>query len=123
VALLLAVPAERSAFLVSPRSRLSTDLFSTAETQSVSIVLSVLILLLSPSTSPPPVHSLGLNHLLTLAASHSAAFKEATAALPPHQRGLLEDSIRAAVGKGRSGAVGGGGGKSAEPKIELRLFG
>jgi hypothetical protein len=126
VALLLAVPTERSEPFFSHfafRSSRADPHNIPSETQSVSIILPVLILLLSPSTSPPPLHCLALNHLLSLAASHSPAFKEATAALPPHQRGLLEDSIRAAVGKGRSGGGVGGGGKSAEPKIELRLFG
>ncbi|GAA5876048.1 hypothetical protein JCM8547_003540 [Rhodosporidiobolus lusitaniae] len=91
------------------------------KTQSLSILLPVLILLLSPTTPPPPTHHLALNHLLTLAATQSAYFKEANAALPEEQRRILEESIRAAVGKGRSG--GALGGKSVEaPRIELKLF-
>ncbi|GAA5889046.1 hypothetical protein JCM6882_009727 [Rhodosporidiobolus microsporus] len=102
-----------------------TSVAAERKSQSLSILLPVLILLLSPAPSPPPVHTLALNHLLTLAASHSFHFKEATAALPEDQRNLLEGSIRASLGKGRggAGAAGGAQGKSAEPKIELRLFG
>ncbi|GAA6032931.1 hypothetical protein JCM8097_000054 [Rhodosporidiobolus ruineniae] len=92
-------------------------------TQALSILLPTLILLLSPS-SASPLHPLALNHLLNLAASHSAHFKEATAGLPADERQLLEDSIRAAVGKGgRGGAAAAGQGRTAEPKIELKLFG
>ncbi|GAA5914098.1 hypothetical protein JCM5296_003575 [Sporobolomyces johnsonii] len=98
-------------------------------TQSLSILLPVLILLLAPSThvAPPPAHSLALSHLLTLAGSYSQNFKAATAALPDDQRKLLEDSIRAAVsrgaGGGRGGAVGGKGAGEEAPKIELKMFG
>ncbi|BGP19331.1 hypothetical protein JCM10213v2_007420 [Rhodosporidiobolus nylandii] len=101
VAVLLAVPAER-------------------RTQSLSILLPVLVLLLSPSPFPPPTHTLALNTLLTLASSHSGAFKEATAALAEPDRKLLEDSIRAAVGGGTRKA---GAARKEEPKIELKLFG
>lgn len=88
-------------------------------TQSLSILLPVLILLLSPpSASPAPSHALAISHLLQLAATHSVNFKEAASALSAHQRTLLESSIRAQVG----------GGKKAEqameaPKISLKSFG
>ncbi|GAA5821540.1 hypothetical protein JCM11251_000898 [Rhodosporidiobolus azoricus] len=102
---LMAVPAER-------------------KPQSLSILLPVLILLLSHSPSPPAAHTLALNHLLTLATTHSANFKEATSNLPDDERSLLEGSIRAALGKGRGGSAAmAGQGMGAEPKIELRLFG
>lgn len=69
------------------------------------------------------MHTVALNHLLTLASSLSLHFKEATAALSEHERKLLEDSIRAAVGgKGRGGAAVAKGQEEA-PRIELRMFG
>lgn len=92
-----------------------------AGTQSLSILLPVLILLLSPSATPPvpPCHTLGITHLLNLAATYSGNFKEATAALPEEQRKLLEASIRA--------QVSGPGGKRPQeraeaPTISLKMF-
>ncbi|GAA6010487.1 hypothetical protein JCM11491_006962 [Sporobolomyces phaffii] len=99
-------------------------------TRSMSILLPTLILLLSPAvrthgSSPRPMHALALHHLLQLAATHSAQFKEATGALREDERKLLEESIRATV-RGASGGGGGGGGgtggSSEVPKIELKLF-
>ncbi|GAA6022908.1 hypothetical protein JCM10207_006860 [Rhodosporidiobolus poonsookiae] len=89
-------------------------------TQALSILLPTLIQLLSPSSPAPPAHTLALAHLLALAGAHSAHFKEATAALPEEKRGLLEESIRASLGRG-----GGKAGREERegPKIELKLFG
>lgn len=94
--------------------------FSSAGTQSLSILLPVLILLLSPSTSPPipPCHTLAITHLLQLAAAQSVNFKEATAALGEEQRKLLESSIRAQVGGGRKLEQA-----TEAPKISLKSFG
>jgi hypothetical protein len=83
-------------------------------------LLPVLILLLSPASTPlPPSHALAINHLLSIAGSHSANFKEATVALNEEERKVLEASIRA--------SVGGGGAREEEkkeaPKISLRSFG
>lgn len=101
--------------------------FATAGTQSMSILLPTLNLLLSTSSTPTrPVHSLALNYVLQLAAAHSSHFKEATAALPEAGRKLLEESIRATVkGPGGAGTRGGAGGAQTggeAPKIELKLF-
>lgn len=87
-------------------------------TQSLSVLLPVLILLLSPTTTPaPPSHTLAITHLLQLASAHSAHFKEATAALGEDQRKELEMSIRASVGGGRREER-----REEAPKIELRSF-
>ncbi|GAA5869068.1 hypothetical protein JCM16303_000350 [Sporobolomyces ruberrimus] len=96
-------------------------------TQSMSILLPTLNLLLSPSTSPtPPVHSLAVSYLLQLASAHPIHFKEATGILPEDQRKLLEESIRATMRGGGGGTRGGGGagqnGVGEVPKIELKLF-
>ncbi|GEM12259.1 clathrin-coated vesicle protein [Rhodotorula toruloides] len=94
------------------------------KTQSLSVILPTLVLVLSTSRPPPPLHTIALNYLLTLATSLSLHFKEATAALPEDQRKLLEDSIRAAVG-GKAGRGGPAVAKGQEeaPRIELRMFG
>lgn len=126
VGVLSGVPIDRrrSPAFFTPLARLKlTPLTTHAGTQSLSILLPVLILLLSPSTTPPtpPSHTLAITHLLHLASAYSINFKEATAALGDEQRKLLEASIRAQVG-------GGAGVKRAEqtneaPKISLRSFG
>ncbi|KAM0751074.1 ARM repeat-containing protein [Meredithblackwellia eburnea MCA 4105] len=88
-------------------------------TQSLSVLLPVLILLLSPNATPsPPCHVLAITHLLTLASNYSANFKEATAILSESQKKDLETSIRASVG-GRGGADK----KDEAPKISLKSFG
>ncbi|GAA6063853.1 hypothetical protein JCM10212_000333 [Sporobolomyces blumeae] len=96
-------------------------------TQSLSIILPTLNLLLAPARHPaPPTHSLALTFLLRLATAQSLFFKEATAALDPDQRQVLEDSIRATVSGGArapGSAASGKAGGDETPKIELKLFG
>ncbi|KAI5476389.1 Armadillo-type fold domain containing protein [Pseudohyphozyma bogoriensis] len=87
-------------------------------TQSLSILLPVLILLLSPSSStPPPCHALAISHLVSLASSFSVNFKEANAALGEEQRRVLESSIRRTVG----GGSGAREEKREQPKISLKF--
>lgn len=87
--------------------------------QALSILLSVLILLLSPIAVPaPPIHVLALGHLVSIAGSHSVNFKEAAAALDEDQRKILETSIRASVGGGRREEE-----RKEAPKISLKSFG
>ncbi|BGP10695.1 hypothetical protein JCM10049v2_006587 [Rhodotorula toruloides] len=92
-------------------------------TQSLSVILPSLVLLLSSSRPPSPMHTVALNHLLALATSLSLHFKEATAALPEDERKLLEDSIRAAVGGKDRGGPAVAKGQEEAPRIELRMFG
>ncbi|GJN93690.1 hypothetical protein Rhopal_006747-T1 [Rhodotorula paludigena] len=92
------------------------------KTQALSIVLPTLILALSPRHPSPAIHTLALNHLLSLATSQPAHFKEVTAALPEDKRRLLEESIRAAVGGGRGSGAAAKGAEEA-PRIELKMFG
>lgn len=88
-------------------------------TAAFSILLPVLILLLSPSSTPlPPSHRLAISHLLTLASSSPINFKEATTGLSEEQKSLLEVSIRASVGGTKRDEE-----KKEEPKISLRMFG
>ncbi|SGY11546.1 BQ5605_C090g13049 [Microbotryum silenes-dioicae] len=86
-------------------------------TQSLSILLPVLILLLKPS-SPSASHTLAIKHLIQLASSNSSSFKEATFSLSEEQRTTLETSIRAQVGGTRRVEV-----KEEAPKISLKMFG
>lgn len=98
-------------------------LLSLARDDQRSRLLSVLIpattLLLRPSQTPPStVHSSGIAHLLSLAASSSASFKEATTQLDPSVREVLEMSIRKAVEGAAATAVQ----QSVKPQISLRSF-
>lgn len=91
--------------------------------QSLSILLPILILLLSPATSPASAsHQLALSHLIALASAHPVAFRQAAAALEDVQRQLLEVSVRASVAGG-SGANGKREAIKEIPKIELKSFG
>ncbi|SCV73304.1 BQ2448_7230 [Microbotryum intermedium] len=87
------------------------------KTQSLSILLPVLILLLKPS-SPSASHTLAITHLIQLASSNSSSFKEATLNLTEEQRTTLETSIRAQVGRTRKVET-----KDEAPKISLKMFG
>ncbi|KAK4701730.1 HEAT repeat-containing protein 5, partial [Phenoliferia sp. Uapishka_3] len=88
-------------------------------TQSLCVLLPVLILLLSPNViPPPPSHTLAISHLLSLASSFSVNFKEANAALSEEQRKELEASIRASVTGGRKEEK-----REEAPKISLLSFG
>ncbi|KAG1754151.1 armadillo-type protein [Suillus lakei] len=97
-------------------------LVSLAKDEQRSRLLSVLLptttLLLRPSQMPPStIHSNGIAHLLSLAASSPASFKEATTQLDPSVREVLEMSIRKAV-EGTAGAVQ----QNMKPQISLRSF-
>lgn len=93
--------------------------FNLIGTASLSILLPVLILLLSPTTTPlPPSHVLSISHILSLAASNSTNFKEATLGLNDEQKKTLEASVRASVGGGKKEEE-----RKEAPKISLKLFG
>lgn len=83
------------------------------------VLLPTATLVLDPNcSSPSPLHTQGITHLLSYATSAPAAFKEATGTLPNTTRDILEISIRQAVG-------GMGGAKQAQatkPQISLRSF-
>ena len=68
--------------------------------KALAIVLPTLVVLLEPSVSqpPPPLHTFTVTQLMAIAAQHQVHFKEATAALAPEKRALLESAIRAHVG-------------------------
>ncbi|KAG1837702.1 armadillo-type protein [Suillus subalutaceus] len=84
----------------------------------LSVLLPTITLLLRPSQMPPStIHSSGVAHLLSLAASSPASFKEATTQLDPSVREVLEVSIRKAV-EGAAGPVQ----QSMKPQISLRSF-
>lgn len=84
----------------------------------LSVLLPTVTLLLRPSQMPSStIHSSGIAHLLSLAASSPASFKEATTQLDPSVREVLEMSIRKAV-EGTAGAVQ----QSIKPQISLRSF-
>ncbi|GAA5989051.1 hypothetical protein JCM10908_006285 [Rhodotorula pacifica] len=95
------------------------------KTQSASILLPVLLRLVAPSSSSPPLRSIASAHLVSLATSAPAHFKEATGALEPDDRTLLEESIRFALGQGpkRSAAGNNAGAQEEAPRIELKMFG
>ncbi|KAG2133962.1 armadillo-type protein [Suillus cothurnatus] len=83
-----------------------------------SVLLPTITLLLRPSQIPPStIHSSAIAHLLSLAASSPASFKEATTQLDPSEREVLEMSIRKAV-EGAMGPVQ----QSMKPQISLRSF-
>lgn len=83
------------------------------------VLIPTTTLLLRPSQTPPStVHSSGITHLLSLAASSPASFKEATTQLDPSVREVLEMSIRKAVG----GIAGTTAHQSVKPQISLRSF-
>ncbi|KAG1895185.1 uncharacterized protein F5891DRAFT_1194542 [Suillus fuscotomentosus] len=84
----------------------------------LSVLLPTITLLLRPSQMPPStIHSSDIAHLLSLAASSPASFKEATTQLDPSAREVLKMSIRNVV-KGAAGSVQ----QSMKPQISLRLF-
>jgi hypothetical protein len=91
-----------------------------AGTQALSILLPVLILLLSPTSTPlPPSHTIAISHLLVIASLHSANFKEATVALNEEEKKVLEVSIRASVGGGAAREEQ----TKEAPRISLKMFG
>lgn len=106
-------------------SRQNADLvrFRTG-TQSVSILLPVLLDLVAPTSPATSARSIATNHLVSLATTCPSHFKEATAALESEQRSLLEDSIRTALGQGskRNPAAAGHAAEEA-PRISLKMFG
>lgn len=85
----------------------------------MSVLLPTLISLLSTTQQqqPSPMHAFAIAHLLQLASTQSLHFKEATSALGDEQRRLLESSIRAQVGSGRSESS-----RAEAPKIALKSF-
>ncbi|KAG0706406.1 armadillo-type protein [Suillus ampliporus] len=114
--------SEQQAISIDEVWKTFATLVSLAKDEQRSRLLSVLLptttLLLRPSQTPPStIHSSGITHLLSLAASSPASFKEATTQLDPSVREVLEISIRKAV-EGTAAAVQ----QSVKPQISLRSF-
>ncbi|BGP57657.1 hypothetical protein JCM8202v2_005301 [Rhodotorula sphaerocarpa] len=104
IAVLLSVPAER-------------------KTQSVSILLPVLLRLVSPASPGPSLRPAATSHLVSLASTVPSHFKEATAALDPEERVRLEECIRSALGQGARRHAAVGTPSEEAPRIELKMFG
>ncbi|PWN18626.1 ARM repeat-containing protein [Microstroma glucosiphilum] len=81
----------------------------------LTVLLPTLILSLDPNAQPavPPLHTLAVQTLLSLASHHPVAFKEATGRIGGAERETLETSIRNAVEAARGGGAGRAGGGSA----------
>lgn len=114
--------SEQQAISIDEVWKTFATLVSLAKDEQRSRLLSVLLptttLLLRPSQNPPStIHSSGIAHLLSLAASSPTSFKEATTQLDPSVREVLEMSIRKAV-EGTAAAVQ----QSMKPQISLRSF-
>ncbi|KAG1904032.1 armadillo-type protein [Suillus fuscotomentosus] len=114
--------SEQQAISIDEVWKTFATLVSLAKEEQRSRLLSVLLptitLLLRPSQMPPStIHSSGIAHLLSLAASSPVSFKEATTQLDPSVREVLEMSIRKAV-EGAAGTVQ----QSMKPQISLRSF-
>ncbi|KAG2033122.1 armadillo-type protein [Suillus americanus] len=114
--------SEQQAISIDEVWKTFATLVSLAKDEQRSRLLSVLLptitLLLRPSQMPPStIHSSGVAHLLSLAASSPASFKEATTQLDPSVREVLEMSIRKAV-EGAAGPVQ----QNMKPQISLRSF-
>ena len=92
-------------------------------TQSVSILLPVLLRLVEPTSSTPPLRPIASAHLVALATSSPSHFKEATAALDAGDRTLLEESIRSALGQESKRTAAGSHAADEAPRIELKMFG
>ena len=75
----------------------------------------MLLLVTDSAAAPSPLQALAVQHLLQLASTDSAAFRETTAALDPDQRAKLEAAIRASVGTPATLAAA-----PARPAIQLR---
>lgn len=122
--LVTGVPVERSGFSKC-RSvpLLKTDTLGHSGTQSVSILLPVLLRLVEPTSSTPPLRPTASAHLVALATSAPSHFKEATAALDAGDRTLLEESIRSALGQGSKRTAAGSHAADEAPRIELKMFG
>ncbi|GAA5882646.1 hypothetical protein JCM3774_004088 [Rhodotorula dairenensis] len=94
------------------------------KTQSVSILLPVLLRLVDPTSPAPALRPIASAHLVSIAASAPSHFKEATAALEADKRSLLEESIRSALGQGSKRTAAGTSHAADEaPRIELKMFG
>ncbi|KAM0791957.1 hypothetical protein ACM66B_004208 [Microbotryomycetes sp. NB124-2] len=89
------------------------------KTQSLSILLPVISLLLSPSSSitAGSAHSLAVAQLLQLASTYPANFKQALSALADQQRSTIETSIRAQVSGARKDVA-----RAEAPQISLKSF-
>lgn len=83
------------------------------------VLLPTMALLLDPSRSmPSTIHTQTVTHVLALATSSPAAFKEATGKMDQAARETLETSVRQAIGGAGSAASQ----QSAKPQISLRAF-
>jgi hypothetical protein len=82
------------------------------------VLLPAMTLLLDPSkATPSAIHTLTVKHVLSLATSAPAAFKEATGKMGPTARETLETSVRQSLG-----AAGSANQQSSKPQISLRSF-
>ncbi|KDN46480.1 hypothetical protein K437DRAFT_268128 [Tilletiaria anomala UBC 951] len=89
-------------------------------------VVPTLLLLCSDEediNSTSAAHSFAVSQLVTLASTHSAAFKVAAAGLDEQRRSLLESSVRRALLSGAGAHAGRGGAVKPKAGIALRSFG
>ncbi|GAC76103.1 uncharacterized conserved protein [Moesziomyces antarcticus T-34] len=97
--------------------------------RALGIIMPTLLVLLSPSaaagTPGADMHVFTTRQLITLAAQHAAAFKEATAALAPERRTALETAVRAQLSAGTqpSASATAAGKKDQQASIALKSFG
>lgn len=86
--------------LIHPSPILSLSLSFISGPRIAAILLPTFILVLN-SSNPTPLstylHTLSVNHLLSLASTQQAAFRQATASLDADRRTILETSIRNAL--------------------------
>lgn len=81
------------------------------------ILLPTLTLLLDPE-NPSPIHSLGINYLLNLAAQSPISFKDATTSLNDAAKEKLETAVRQAVASRQNASK-----TAVKPQISLKSFG
>ncbi|PWY99439.1 ARM repeat-containing protein [Testicularia cyperi] len=102
--------------------------------RALGIILPTLLVLLDSNAttsangnSPSDIHTFTVRQLITIAGQHQAAFKEATAALDPARRSLLENAIRAQLGQAQQAAGSNSAATAAAKKepssIALKSFG
>ncbi|CAO1639306.1 unnamed protein product [Sympodiomycopsis kandeliae] len=109
----------------------ASGLPSSHASRVLSIVLPVYLVHIGDSSTPTPLHTSSIEHLLTLATKHPQGFKEAMSRLRAPDQSRLETGIRNAVGARRgggavgpnSGGRGGAGDAAGQTSIALKSFG